>query len=352
MDGGYKDDGTRRDLVPVSPPFLQPHIAAERRQAVAEGRDVRVGSLAFKDVPLTGATQSAFPRYRQRAGFWHSISATEPDDGAVPCLSPHELFEVNEEGLVVHAKRPGGEEATAEECRADAAVWAKAFAEDVYRLSVVNHEHACVETCIKYEKKKQEAKEGLRKTRCPSCRFWFFRVLSIKRLSDGVMRRRRVRRRGKPLVAKPYVETSSERNDRFRCKVKREQPFRSATNDACQASNRCNTDFQFLLTAPLLPEEVCEEAPAAVPEEGQQERSRASEPGIEHEEARAAEPGGSMGARRRSGLRDVGAGLVALGVHLPGPLSADAAEIFFRAPRMLSGKPWPWATTSPSTKAK
>ena len=197
----------------------------------------------------------------------------------------------------------------------------------MYGLSVVNHEHACADACIKYEKKKQEAKEGLRKTRCPSCRFWFFRVLSIKRLCDGVMRRRRVRRRGKPLVAEPYVETSSERNDRFRCKVKREQPFRSATNDVCQAGNRCNTDFQFLLTAPLLPEEVCEEAPAAVPEEGQQERSGASEPGIEHEEASAAEPGGSTSTRRRSGLRDVGAGLVALGVHLPGPLSADAAEI-------------------------
>ena len=68
MDGGFEVDGTRRDLVPVSPPFLQPHIAAERRQAAAEGRDVRVGSLAFKDVPLTGAMQSAFPRYRQRAG--------------------------------------------------------------------------------------------------------------------------------------------------------------------------------------------------------------------------------------------------------------------------------------------
>merc|ERR1712032_542589 len=127
MDGGCEEDGSRRDLVRVAPPFLQPHIAAEQRQAAADGREARVGSLAFKEVPLTGAMQSAFPRYRQRASFWNSISAAEPDDCAVPRLSLHELFEVNQEGQVAHAKRPGGEEATAEERRVDAAVWAKAF---------------------------------------------------------------------------------------------------------------------------------------------------------------------------------------------------------------------------------
>ena len=327
MDGGLEDDGSRRDLVQLAPPFLQPHMAAEQRQAAAEGREARVGTVAFKEVPLTGALQSAFPRYRQRASFCNAISAGEPDVCAVPCVGLHELFEVDSEGRVVHAKRPGGEEATAEERRADAAVWAKAFAEDVYGLSVVNHEHACVETCIKYEKKKQEAKEGLRKTRCPSCRFWFFRVLSIKRVTDGAMRRRRVRRRGKPLVAEPYVETSAERNDRFRCKVKREQPFRSATNDVCQAGKRSNIDFHFLLTAPLLPEEVCEEVLAGAPAAGKQEGPSASEPGGQREAASVAELGGSQSARKRSGLKEAGAGLVSLGVHLLGPLSAQAAQI-------------------------
>ena len=109
-------------------------------------------------MPLTGAIQSAFPRYRQRASFCDTFSAPEPDDCTVPCLSLHELFEVDEEGNVLHAKKPSGEEASAEELREDAEAWAKAFSEDVYGLSVVNHEHACVETCIKYEKKKQEAK--------------------------------------------------------------------------------------------------------------------------------------------------------------------------------------------------
>ena len=76
-------------------------------------------------------------------------------------------------------------------------------------------------------------------------------------------------------MTEPYVETSDERNDRFRCKVKREQPFRSATNDVCQAGNRCNTDFQFLVTAPLLPEEVLEVESADVHAAAQQEGASA-----------------------------------------------------------------------------
>ena len=338
MDGGIEDDGSRRDLVPVEPAFVQPHIAAEQRKACAEGREARAGTLAFKEVPLTGAIQSIFPAYRQRASFCDVFSAPEPDACAVACRSLHELFEVDEEGKVVYAKKPNGETATEEEIRGDAAVWARAFAEDVYGLSVANHEHACVETCIKYQKKRQEAQESLRRTRCPTCRFGFFRVLCIKRLVDGAMRRRRVRRRGKPLVTEPYVETSDERNDRFRCKVKREQPFRSATNDVCQSGDRCNTDFQFLGTAPLLPEEVCEEDSAAVQaaaqqegpsasEPGVQDGPSASEPGVQNAERMAGEPGGGQNMRWRRGLKDTGASLVALGVHVVSPLSADAAEI-------------------------
>ena len=324
--------------MPVEPPFVQPHIAAEQRRSVAEGREARAGTLAFKEVSLTGAIQSVFPAYRQRASFCDVFSAPEPDACAVACRSLHEVFEVDGEGKVLQAKNPNGEPATEEEIRGDAVVWARAFAEDVYGLSAVNHEHACVETCIKYQKKKQEAQESLRRTRCPTCRFGFFRVLSIKRLVDGSMRRRRVRRRGKPLVMEPYVETSDERNDRFRCKVKREQPFRSATNDVCQAGDRCNTDFQFLVTAPLLPEDVCEEDSAAVQaaaqqegpsasEPGVQEGPSASEPGVQNAESMAGEPGGCQNMRWRRGLKDTGASLVALGVHVVSPLSADAAEI-------------------------
>ena len=122
MDGGLEDDGSRRDLVPVTPAFVQAHIAAEQRRAVAEGREARAGTLAFKEVPLTGAIQSVFPAYRQRASFCDVFSAPEPDACAVACRSLHELFEVDEEGKVLHAKKPNGETATEEEIRGDAAV--------------------------------------------------------------------------------------------------------------------------------------------------------------------------------------------------------------------------------------
>ena len=173
MDGGFVDDGSRRDLVPVEPAFVQPHIAEEQRVAGAEGREARAGTLAFKEVPLIDAIQSVFPAYRQRASFCDVFSAPEPDACAVACRSLHELFEVDQEGKVLHAKKTNGETATEEEVRGDAAVWARAFAEDVYGLSVVNHEHACVETCIKCQKKKQEAQESLRRTRSRTCRFGF-----------------------------------------------------------------------------------------------------------------------------------------------------------------------------------
>ena len=140
------------------------------------------------------------------------------------------------------------------------------------------------------------------------------------------------------MVWEPYVETSEERNDRFRCKVKREQPFRSATNDVCQGGDRCNTDFQFLPTAPLLPEEVCEEdsealqgavpqAGASAPEPGVQEGTSASEHGVVCAEGMAGEPGGGQNVGRRRRLQRIGASLVALGVHVVGPLSAEAAEV-------------------------
>ena len=132
MDGGLEDDGSRRDLVPVEPPFVQPHIAAEQRRAAAEGREARAGTWAFKEVPLTGAIQSVFPAYRQRVSFCDVFSAPEPDACAVACRSLHELFEVDEEGKVVHAKKANGEPATEEEIRGDAAAWARAFAEEDY----------------------------------------------------------------------------------------------------------------------------------------------------------------------------------------------------------------------------
>ena len=76
-----------------------------------------------------------------------------------------------------------------------------------------NHEHQCQETCVKNTKNKLEALRDLKKRNSvPTCRFWFFRILSLMKLDDGVLKLRRVRRRGKPLVEEPYIETSADRN--------------------------------------------------------------------------------------------------------------------------------------------
>ena len=48
--------------------------------------------------------------------------------------------------------------------------------------------------------------------------------------------RKRVRRQGKPLVSKPFVEGSDARNQQFRCQLKREASLRSTSNAVCQAS--------------------------------------------------------------------------------------------------------------------
>ena len=91
-------------------------------------------------------------------------------------------------------------------------------------------------------KKKLEAKQSLRSTKVPSCRFWYFHVVTI----NG----KRRRRRGKPLVAKPYIADTDDRNQEFRCQVLREQPLRGTTTEVSQVTERCNVDYQFLSCAP------------------------------------------------------------------------------------------------------
>ena len=100
-----------------------------------------------------------------------------------------------------------------------------------------NHEHKCQDTCVKNVKHKLEALRDLKKRNAvPTCRFWFFRILTLRKQVNDTWKWVRVRRRGKPLVSEPYIETSAERNEQYRCKVKRCQPFRSASSDVAQAT--------------------------------------------------------------------------------------------------------------------
>ena len=69
MDGGLEDDGTRREFVELVPPLEKPHLERERHRAMAACRQPLSGAAAYRDLPLTGAFQSTFPAYRQRASF-------------------------------------------------------------------------------------------------------------------------------------------------------------------------------------------------------------------------------------------------------------------------------------------
>ena len=56
-------------------------------------------------------------------------------------------------------------------------------------------------------------------------------------------------------VANPLLTSHTSKipmtgTKKFRVQVRREQPFRSTSNDVCQATDRCNVDFQFLSCAP------------------------------------------------------------------------------------------------------
>jgi len=229
----------------------QPHVERERCCAAAAGRQPRVGTAAYQQMPLTGAFQSTFPVYRQRTSFGLLGDASQltarPVEASAPCrpLRLSELFGVDEQGKITAVLKGDGTAASGEELEADAQQWASHFAQDVFNNHCTNHEHDCTETCIKYAKKKLEARQSLRSHKVPSCRFWYFRVKCI----HGKKRRRR----GKPLVSQPYIEETDDRNQQFRCQCRREQPFRSTSNDVCQVTDRCNVDFQFLFCAPSLP---------------------------------------------------------------------------------------------------
>ena len=260
MDGGEDDDGSRRDLVKIAPPVEQPHIERARLRASAENALPSFGASAFKNLPLTGAFQSSFPAYRLRSSLGElgrdapqlpSVSAALQGDACSVTKLTHrcddDLFVLDEEGKAQGVlKKDGVSCFSVEELETDARAWAECFGLDAFNNHCVNHEHDCTETCIKYVKRRLEAKESLKSHKVPSCRFWFFRVVSV-RTERGL---RRVRRRGKPLLQKPCICDTDERNQEHRCLVKREQPFRSTTNDVCQVCDRCNVDFQFLLCAP------------------------------------------------------------------------------------------------------
>ena len=251
MDGGQDEDGSCREYVAIAPPVEQPHIVKERNRAAAVNRPELSGTAAYKNLPLTGAFQATFPRYRQRSSFGNigdQFQLTGADNEIIDASVRTNacVHQVDEAGEVIAHLLPNETESTPEDKLNDAHAWKLHFAHDVFNNHCSNHEHSCTDTCVKYVKQKLKAKQSLRSHKVPSCRFWFFRIKKIQCQN----KLKGVRRRGKPLVAKPFIEESDDRSQQSRCQVKRVQPFRSASSDVSQACDRCNVDYQFLVCAP------------------------------------------------------------------------------------------------------
>ena len=116
-----------------------------------------------------------------------------------------------------------------------------------------NHEHNCSVTCVKYVKQNdnQNAEKGLGAATNIAC-LRVCAVLVFKIVEGAIERVVRVRRRGKKLVAEPYVANSNVHNELGRVQVERHTPFRGATSDVGQCGVRCNLYFQFMPRAPVL----------------------------------------------------------------------------------------------------
>ena len=138
----------------------------------------------------TGAFQSSFPSYRQRFSFASLGSANQPATSSSaslgsgnqaatsscaslgsanqpassdpPYRSDAELFSLDEDGKVRAIVRPDGEDADEADLAHDADAWATHFGWDAFNNHCTNHEHSCTDTCVKYVKKKLEAKKTLR----------------------------------------------------------------------------------------------------------------------------------------------------------------------------------------------
>ena len=130
MDGGEEDDGALRSYVQVAPPVEQPHKEREQCRALAQGRMPLGGGASYRELPLTGAFQSTFPAYRQRASFGllgpasHLTAQEEAQDGeaarAVRTRPMHQMFGLDEDGRVETVHKEDGTVASEADIQADA----------------------------------------------------------------------------------------------------------------------------------------------------------------------------------------------------------------------------------------
>ena len=89
----------------------------------------------------------------------------------------------------------------------------------------------------------------LKSNNAPPCRFFFYRVVELHTLDEsGEDKLRKVRRRGRDLVSKPYIIATNDRNEFGLTQVERPQPFRSASSDVgvVWCRSRRNFDFKYM----------------------------------------------------------------------------------------------------------
>ena len=255
LDGGEEIDGSKRQLLEVTPPEPQGHVVRERILADAELRSCR---NIYRQVPLTGCQQSMLPRYRlpqsfgrievpDDHGLWGDDSgAPDPVASAAAFSDASAPWIEADDGSICSFRLPNGAEASDEDLQRDSEQWGRAFARDVRSCISQNHDHDCTDTCVKYAAKGPVSNGDKAKTwNVPPCRFQFFVVLVFAFLEGAREVVRNVLRRGKALVTCAYIACTNERNEYGSFVPERHHPLRSSTSDVHQAIFRCNGDVQF-----------------------------------------------------------------------------------------------------------
>jgi hypothetical protein len=253
LDGGLEIDGvTQRTLLPVTElDERQGHVVLEQRRANTERVQPR---NYYNEVSLRGCHQSSNPWYRIQSFMEQSCTACSIDEvgmtsarKASSALKLQTKWCQNENGQY-EFKHYKDDPTNIEDIVSDARSWMLSFVRDVRALHQLNHDHDCTSTCIKYIKKtsKGTMEQAMKAGKAVACRFYFFFIVVLTVISNGVSTVKKIRRRGKQLVSQAYIATTNVRNEFGRVVVRRDRPFRSATNDVAQALDRCNIDFQFM----------------------------------------------------------------------------------------------------------
>ena len=185
------DNAPSRRLIPVTKEELNGHLKREEEKSTAAARVMR---HPYKQLPLTGATQSMMPMYRRSDSFgrieipdefgYYPEAATEhsENDG---WLRHGKEYAVDASGEVTGFCMPNGEPASAEQMKDDCEAWSTSFARDQRACFIQNHDHDCAGTCVKYQKKQnaaevpQRAGQKIAGPGVPKCRFRYFRYVAL-----------------------------------------------------------------------------------------------------------------------------------------------------------------------------